>query len=75
MSPTRLRECLILLRWTQRGLADALGMDEARVRKWARGVGSVPAEIAAWLERRAAAMAEDPPPTAPDGRRRQSEAA
>lgn len=75
MSPDRLRECLALLRWSQRGLADALGMDEARVRKWARGVGNVPADIAAWLDRRADAMASDPPPQAPDARHRQEERA
>ncbi|WP_424138676.1 hypothetical protein [Roseomonas chloroacetimidivorans] len=70
MTPTRLRECIALLRWSQRGLADALGIDEARVRKWARGVGEVPEDIAAWLERRAEAMASDPPPS-----RRAAEAA
>lgn len=75
MTPTRLRECLALLRWSQRGLADALGMDEARVRKMARGAADVPGELAAWLERRAEAMAADPPPAVPDGRRRQAEAA
>ena len=62
MTPTRLRECIALLRWSQRGLADAIGVDEARVRKWARGVGEVPDEVASWLERRADAMAADPPP-------------
>ncbi|WP_458097362.1 nuclease [Roseomonas sp. WA12] len=70
MTPTRLRECLALLRWSQRGLADALGMDEARVRKMARGTSEVPVDLAAWLERRAVAMADDPPPAIVDGRRR-----
>jgi transcriptional regulator with XRE-family HTH domain len=51
MTPSRLRECLALLRWSQRGLAGAIGYDEARLRKWARGAGTVPAEVAAWLER------------------------
>ena len=62
MNPGRLRECLALLRWSQRGLADALGIDERQVRRWATGQATVPEEIAAWLERRAASIASDPPP-------------
>lgn len=75
MDPTRLRECLALLRWSQRGLAEALGMDEASVRKMARGTKSVPPELSAWLDRRAKAMEADPPPVILDGRRRQEAAA
>jgi len=62
MTPDRLRECLALLRWSQRGLADALTMDERQVRRWATGAASIPDQVAAWLERRAAEMAADPPP-------------
>lgn len=62
MTPDRLRACLTLLRWSQRGLADALTMDERQVRRWATGVAIIPEQVAAWLERRAAAMAADPPP-------------
>lgn len=62
MNPDRLRECLALLRWSQRGLADALGMDERQVRRWATGAAVIPEQVAAWLERRAAAMTADPPP-------------
>lgn len=62
MNPDRLRECLALLRWSQRGLAVALTMDERQVRRWATGVAVIPEQVAAWLERRAAAMAADPPP-------------
>jgi len=62
MTPDRLRECLALLRWSQRGLADALAMDERQVRRWATGAASMPDQVAAWLERRAAEMAADPPP-------------
>ena len=62
MTPDRLRECLVLLRWSQRGLAEALGLDERQVRRWATGAASVPDSVAAWLERRATAAAADPPP-------------
>ena len=62
MSPDRLRTCLTLLRWSQRGLAEALGMDERQVRRWALGAADVPERVAAWLERRAEAMEADPPP-------------
>lgn len=51
MTPTRLRECLALLRWSQRGLADALQRPEGTVRQWARGTVRIPDDVAAWLER------------------------
>ena len=62
MSPTRLRECLDLLSWSQRGLADVLGVHETRVRRWARGAIDVPAEVASWLEALAAVHAAHPAP-------------
>ncbi len=62
MTPERLRECLALLRWSQRSLAAALTMDERQVRRWATGEAFIPEQVATWLERRAAAMAADPPP-------------
>ena len=62
MTPDRLRECLALLRWSQRSLAAALAVDERQVRRWATGAAVIPEQVAAWLERRAAAMAADPPP-------------
>jgi transcriptional regulator with XRE-family HTH domain len=57
MTPTRLRECLAVLHWTQRGLADVLGLHETRVRRWARGVLPTPDNVAEWLERLVAAHA------------------
>jgi hypothetical protein len=62
VTPTRRRECLTLLRWTQRGFAVVIGWDEGTVRRWLRDGGEAPAEIDAWLERRASAMADNPPP-------------
>jgi DNA-binding transcriptional regulator YdaS (Cro superfamily) len=63
MTPTRLRECLALLRWSQRGLADALDRQEGTVRQWARGAVTVPPEVAAWLERAGVWHAANPPPS------------
>lgn len=62
MTPTRLRECLALLAWSQRGLAALLGRQEGTVRQWARGVVQIPAEVATWLEARARHAERYPPP-------------
>lgn len=51
MTPTRLRECLEALGWSQRGLADKLGVHETRARRWARGTLEVPPEVAEWLDK------------------------
>lgn len=50
MTPTRLRECLAVLRWSQRGFAEALNRPEGTVRQWARGATRIPDDVAAWLE-------------------------
>lgn len=62
MTPTALRDALALLRWSQRGLAAALGRPEGTVRQWARGAVTIPPDVAAWLERAAAWHAANPPP-------------
>ncbi len=62
MTPDRLRECLDVLGWSQRGLADMLGVHETRARRWARGVMPVPDEVAGWLETLAAVHAAHPAP-------------
>ena len=62
MTPTRLRECLTLLRWSQRGFADALGRSEGTVRQWARGAVQIPPEVELWLEAAARWHAARPPP-------------
>lgn len=64
MTPTRFRTCLAALRWSQRGLADALDMDERQVRRWATGDYAIPVPVAAWLDRLAAYHAKHPPPVA-----------
>lgn len=62
MTPTRLRECLTALHWTQRGLAQLLGRDEGSVRRWARGAAQIPADVAVWLEKLARHHERHPPP-------------
>ena len=64
MTPSRLRECLEALGWSQRGLADMLGVHETRTRRWARGALEIPAEVADWLETLTAVHVAHP---APDG--------
>jgi ribosome-binding protein aMBF1 (putative translation factor) len=51
MTPTRFRACLESIGWTQRGLADRLGLHETRTRRWASGRYEVPQNVADWLER------------------------
>ena len=62
MTPTRLRDCLALLRWSQRGLAEALGCDDRLVRRWASGDASIAPDVADWLERAATFHAANPAP-------------
>lgn len=62
MTPHRLRECLVLLRWSQRELARALEINEATVRKWARGALPIPGPVEPWLESLAAVHAALPSP-------------
>lgn len=62
MTPTRRRECLEALHWSQRCLADVLGWDESTVRRWMRNGGEAPAEIDDWLEALANFHRAHPPP-------------
>lgn len=62
MTPTRMRECIALLRWSQRGLADALSRPEGTVRQWARGKVRIPESVADWLERAGRWHEANPPP-------------
>ncbi len=63
MTPDRFRECLGLLRWSQRGLADLIGMDERQVRRIATGAAAADPELADWLERAAGFFKSNPPPS------------
>ena len=62
MTPDRLREALALLRWSQRGLAEALECDDRLVRRWASGDSDIPISVAAWLETLAKVHDAMPPP-------------
>ncbi len=65
MTPTRLRECLVALDWTQRGVARLLERPEGTVRQWARGTVQVPSDVASWLETLTKCHEENPPPSRP----------
>ena len=62
MTPTRFRQCLDALHWTQRGLARILNRPEGTVRQWARGAVRIPGPEAAWLEFLAVVHQKMPPP-------------
>jgi transcriptional regulator with XRE-family HTH domain len=62
MTPARLAHCLAALRWSQRGLAAAIGYDDRLIRRWAAGERPIPAHVAAWLERAATWHGKNPPP-------------
>lgn len=66
MTPTRLRECLTLLDWSQRGVAALIQRDERQVRRWAAGQGAIPDYLATWLETLAAVHVANPPPEPPN---------
>ena len=54
VTPDRLRECLSSIGWSQRALAERLGLHETRTRRWASGRYPIPENVADWLERLAA---------------------
>ena len=62
MTGSRLRQCLALLRWSQRGLAEALGCDDRLVRRWAADGAPIPAGVSDWLETLAKVHAHHPAP-------------
>lgn len=66
MTPSRLRECLELVGWSQRALADYVGINERQVRRWAAGA-AIPEPIAAWIDTLAQFHEANPPPAAPSG--------
>jgi DNA-binding transcriptional regulator YiaG len=62
MTPTRFRECLDALDWSQRGIARTLDRQEGTVRQWARGVVQIPDDVAGWLETLARFHEQHPAP-------------
>jgi len=65
MTPDRFRECLAVLHWSQRGLAEKLYCDDRMVRRWADGSETMPEAVERWLEELVSAHQALPPPTAP----------
>ena len=55
MTPDRFRECLAVLHWSQRGLADILDTHPTTVRRMAIGAAAIPGNVGIWLEELAAA--------------------
>ena len=51
MSPDQLRDRLLALRWSQRGLAEALRLHPTTVRRWAIGETRIPGNVGIWLNR------------------------
>lgn len=62
MTPERFRECLEHIGWSQRGVANRLGISEATVRRWSDAAYPVPQQVALWLERLAVAHERYPTP-------------
>lgn len=57
MTPTRLVECLDIIRWTSLDLAEVLECDFKLVEAWLEGIEDVPPKVAAWIETLATAHA------------------
>ena len=55
MNPTRFRECLDDVGWSLRKLARRLRCDDGTVRQFGTGRRPIPANLATWLEKLAAA--------------------
>jgi DNA-binding transcriptional regulator YdaS (Cro superfamily) len=62
MTPRAFRAALSTIGWTQRGLADRLGVHETRVRRWVSGVYPIPENVAEWLQRLATEVEKHPLP-------------
>ena len=62
MTPDRFRQCLALLHWSQRGLAEILDTHPTTVRRMATGDASIPGSVAEWLEGLAAVHQARPIP-------------
>jgi hypothetical protein len=66
MTPDRLRDCLDVLHWHDRDLADALQVSVRVCQRWVSGRREIPPAIAAWLDKLThailATLAAHPPP-------------
>jgi plasmid maintenance system antidote protein VapI len=64
MTPAAFRAHLDRLAWSQRGVAQLLGVAHNTVHRWAIGEAAIPASVATWLAAMAKAMRDNPPPRA-----------
>lgn len=62
MQPDRFRALCTACGWTPQAVALRVGRSRNMGTEWATGRVRVPADVAAWLERVAAALANLPPP-------------
>jgi hypothetical protein len=65
MTPEQLANCLAVLCWTNTDLANAIGRDEAVVRRYLAGTKEIPPPVAAWLVKAASWMLDNPCPKLP----------
>ena len=65
MDAAGFRDCLHVIGWTQRGLAELVKADSRQVRRWAAGDAVIPDHIAEWLEKVAQFHRRNPPPRYP----------
>jgi hypothetical protein len=69
MTGGQFRKCVEILRWPQVRIAEDLGVQHIKVRRWSAGIDPVPEVVAVWI-RAMASEAEDmrqrnPPPVVP----------
>jgi transcriptional regulator with XRE-family HTH domain len=62
VTPDDFREALTTLRWSQRTLAEALGISHNTAHRYANGQREIPADIAQWLSALAREARRRPPP-------------
>ncbi len=62
MTPYSFRTCLQSIGWSDRSLAEKLGIHANRVRRWSNGKYEVPPPIAVWVEKLAAVHDRHPRP-------------
>jgi len=62
MTPERFRECLDITGYSTRFIAEKLGRDDRRIRRWSSGEMAIPSNVAKWLEGLAHYIETHPPP-------------
>lgn len=65
MTPIAFKNALDTLRWSQRTVAEAIGVSQQTAWRYAIGERRVPDDVARWLETLVRHAAENPPPRRP----------